>query len=140
MEIKSAHKSFKLTFSGDTMLSDDLVELGRNSNLLIHEATFANEYADIASSTRHSTVAQAIENSQKMNASYTVLTHLHQRFNSFPHIDTERYPNIGIAFDNMELIESDLPNISTLYQQYRSLGIGKNIRSNQSQPAFVDSI
>lgn len=120
MEIKNAYnRSFKLTFSGDTKLSDDLVELGRNSNLLIHEATFANEYADLATETSHSTVAQAIEHSQKMNAAYTVLTHLHQRFNQFPDIDTKRYPNIGIAFDNMELIESDLPNLSALYQQYQ---------------------
>lgn len=129
MEIKNAYNMpFKLTFSGDTMLSDRLVELGRNSDLLIHEATYSNDYADLASQTRHSTVAQAIENSQKMNASYTVLTHFHQRFNPFPYIDTERYPNIGIAFDNMELIESDLPNLSVLYKQYQSLQFGNNIR------------
>lgn len=118
---------FKITFSGDTTFSDELVALGRNSDLLIHEATFSDQCQNRATATRHSTVADAIEQSRKMNAKYTVLTHFHPKWNAFPVIDTKRHRNVGIAFDNMELVESDLPRLSTMYEQYRRL-VGQQFR------------
>lgn len=110
---------FKLTFSGDTTVSDDLVRLGSDSNLLIHEATFTDRQSHLADASRHSTVSQAIEQGRNMNAAYTILTHFHPKFNSFPVFDTKRYQNIGIAYDNMEIVEADLPQLSTMYEKYR---------------------
>lgn len=49
---------FKLTYSGDTMPSEELIELGRNSDLLIHEATMEDAMKADAKKKRHSTVSQ----------------------------------------------------------------------------------
>lgn len=112
---------FKLTFSGDTPKCDDLIQLGQNSTLLIHEATYSNDYTKKAILNRHSTVSQAIQQSKQMHAKYTILTHFSQRFGTtLPYIDTKVHPNVGVAFDFMELIGSDLPKLSSLYEKYRN--------------------
>lgn len=112
--------SFNLTFSSDTTPCNDLIALGRNSTLLIHEATYPNEFEHRANENRHCTVSQAIEQSHKMNAKYTILTHFSRRYN-FPIIDTIKYKNIGIAFDLMEITKNDLPKLGYLNEKYREL-------------------
>lgn len=108
---------FKLTFSGDTVPCDSLIELGRNSTLLIHEATLEDTLAASAAFKRHSTISQAIEQSEKMNAKYTLLTHFSQRYRTLPPINDDliKNKNIGIAFDFMEVIPSDLCKLNDLY-------------------------
>lgn len=111
---------FKVTFSGDTAPCDNLISLGQNSNLLIHEATYPDECIDQAAKNRHCTVAQAIKQSQQMNAKYTILTHFSKRY-EYPRIDRLKYRNIGIAFDFMELTENDLPRLHAINQHYSNL-------------------
>lgn len=108
---------FKLTFSGDTIPSDALVELGRNSTLLIHEATLEDTLSSSAAMKMHSTISQAIEQSEKMHAKYTILTHFSQRYRVLPPINDEliKNKNIGIAFDNMEIVPHDLSKLNDLY-------------------------
>lgn len=113
-------KPFKLTFSSDTIPCDELVHLGRNSTLLIHEATYPDELIRKATENRHCTVSQAIKQSQEMNAKYTILTHFSRRY-KLPIIDNDKHKNIGIAFDFMELTENDLPKISSLNPKYHKL-------------------
>lgn len=109
---------FKLTFSSDTTRCNDLVSLGRHSTLLIHEATYEDNLIQKATKNRHSTISQAIAQSQNMMAKYTVLTHFSKR-NKLPVIDSVKYKNIGIAFDFMELVETDLPKLSKLNELYQ---------------------
>ena len=52
---------WKLTFSGDTRPCEELVKLGMNSDLLIHEATMEDGWEDEANAKRHSTTSQAIQ-------------------------------------------------------------------------------
>lgn len=111
---------FKLTFSSDTPPCDDLITLGRDSTLLIHEATYPDEFSHKAEKNRHSTLSQAIEQSIKMNAKYTILTHF-SRGQTIPIIDSVKFKNIGIAFDFMELTEKDLPKLSALNEKYQKL-------------------
>lgn len=112
---------FKLTYSGDTARSDELIQLGRDSSLLIHEATFSDRQHHVAHESRHSTVSEAIGQGRNMNAAYTILTHFHPKMNSFPIFNAKQHPNVGVAFDNMEIVESDLPQLSEMYQKYRRL-------------------
>lgn len=113
---------FKLTFSGDTPPSDELVQLGRGSDLLIHEATYPDQFEKRARIDAHSTLLQAIEQSKRMEAKYTILTHFSRRYgNKVPFIDTKIHPNIGIAFDFMEIIEQDLPKLSLLCNKYQKV-------------------
>lgn len=108
---------FKLTFSGDTVPCDSLLEMGRNSTLLIHEATLEDTLAASAAFKRHSTIGQAIEQSGKMQAKYTLLTHFSQRYRVLPPIndDLMKHKNIGIAFDFMEVVPSDLCKLNDQY-------------------------
>lgn len=115
MTIVQSEQEFKLTYSGDTKQCDELVQLGLNSTLLIHEATMEDELIEDALLKMHSTVSQAIEQSKKMNAKYTILTHFSQRYAKIPRIEQHLVENVGIAFDNMEVILSDLSYLNILY-------------------------
>ncbi|KAF9525128.1 hypothetical protein CPB83DRAFT_860056 [Crepidotus variabilis] len=79
------HKDgWSVSFSGDTMPTDNLVWLGQDSTVLIHEATMANEEADIAKKKGHSTIGQAVNIGKKMNASNILLTHFSGRHPKLP--------------------------------------------------------
>ncbi|CAH0719588.1 unnamed protein product, partial [Brenthis ino] len=109
---------FKLTYSGDTIPCDDLVEIGKDSTLLIHEATMEDELADEARVKMHSTTSQAIEIGKRMNAKYTVLTHFSQRYARLPRLNAHILKDnnsVGIAFDNMQLTMSDLELLPHMY-------------------------
>lgn len=106
---------FKLTYSGDTLPCDELVTLGSDSTLLIHEATFPDTMPTM-DGLLHSTMSQAIEQGRKMNAKFNVLTHFSQR-QFIPWSEYELDANVGVAFDNMELIESDLCKLNAIYSK-----------------------
>lgn len=98
------HKNgYKITYSGDTMPSDNLVELGKDSDLLIHEATMEDELSAEAVIKMHSTTSEAIEIGRRMNAKYTLLTHFSQRYAKLPRFNENFSDNVGIAFDNMRV-------------------------------------
>lgn len=94
---------YKITYSGDTMPCLDLVELGMNSDLLIHEATMEDELAYEAVIKMHSTTSQAIDIGLKMKAKFILLTHFSQRYATLPRFDDNFAENVGIAFDNMQV-------------------------------------
>ncbi|MFW9936684.1 MAG: ribonuclease Z [Candidatus Thorarchaeota archaeon] len=70
----------KITYSGDTAPSDNLIKLGKNSDILIHEATFSKELLDIAKEKKHSTSVDAANAAIKMNAKQLILTHISSRY------------------------------------------------------------
>ena len=52
-------------FSGDTKPTEVLAEVGLNAKLLIHEASMADDQAEMARLKAHSTVGQAIDIGRK---------------------------------------------------------------------------
>lgn len=106
---------YKITYSGDTMPCENLIRLGANSSLLIHEATMEDELEEDALAKMHSTVSQAIAQGHKMCADYIILTHFSQRYAKIPRIEQELVNNVGIAFDNMEIVPSDLRSLTSFY-------------------------
>jgi ribonuclease Z len=48
-------------FSGDTMPSNNLIQEGQSATLLIHEATMADNQAEMARLKGHSTFGQAVQ-------------------------------------------------------------------------------
>ena len=70
----------KITYSGDLQPCDSLIELGKNSNILIHEATFSQELSEIAADKKHSTSIDAAIDAKKMNAKQLILTHISSRY------------------------------------------------------------
>ncbi|CAH0701401.1 unnamed protein product [Spodoptera exigua] len=109
---------YKVTYSGDTLPCEELVKIGENSTLLIHEATMEDELADEARMKMHSTTTQAIDIGRQMNARYTVLTHFSQRYARLPRLNAHILNDnnsVGIAFDNMQITMSDLDLLPHMY-------------------------
>ncbi|XP_058169782.1 ribonuclease Z, mitochondrial [Anopheles ziemanni] len=118
----------KITYSGDTMPCESLIQLGRDSTVLIHEATMEDELAAEARLKMHSTLSQAIEQGRKMNARYTLLTHFSQRYAKIPRLQPEQHQSglgtdLGIAFDNMEVTLDDLPALCKFYPALKAMFI-----------------
>ncbi|XP_044732048.1 ribonuclease Z, mitochondrial isoform X2 [Chrysoperla carnea] len=111
----------KITYSGDTMPCDALVQLGQDSFLLIHEATMEDELHHEARIKMHSTTSQALDIGKQMNAKYIILTHFSQRYARVPRIPDDMDNNVGIAFDNMKVTMSDLPVLPLLYPAFKVL-------------------
>jgi len=49
------------SYSGDTMPNDAFIDAGQHVNLLIHEASMANDQEEMASKKGHSTFGQALD-------------------------------------------------------------------------------
>ncbi|XP_052893807.1 ribonuclease Z, mitochondrial [Anopheles moucheti] len=118
----------KITYSGDTMPCESLIALGRDSTVLIHEATMEDELAAEARIKMHSTLSQAIDQGRKMNARYTLLTHFSQRYAKIPRLRPEQQQSglgtdLGIAFDNMEVTLDDLPTLCKFYPALKAMFI-----------------
>ncbi|XP_017053839.1 ribonuclease Z, mitochondrial [Drosophila ficusphila] len=113
---KHEDEPVKITYSGDTMPCQDLVDLGRDSTVLIHEATMEDDLEEEARLKTHSTVSQAIQQGRNMDARHTILTHFSQRYAKCPRLPSdEDMQRVAIAFDNMEVTLEDLQHYHKLY-------------------------
>ncbi|CAG9817803.1 unnamed protein product [Phaedon cochleariae] len=139
----------KLTYSGDTMPADSLIELGANSDVLIHEATMEDELAQEAVVKMHSTTSQAIEVGRKMAAKHVILTHFSQRYAKLPRYNDNFSENVGIAFDNMQVNMNDLVLVPHLrpalklmfaehYEDIENKAMKRNMRLEREKSALSD--
>lgn len=117
----TAETGWKLTYSGDTMPCDALIEAGKGSDILIHEATMEDDLAEEAVIKTHSTTSQAIEVGERMGAKFTLLTHFSQRYAKLPLISDKFHGSVGCAFDHMLVRPSDLPVLPLLFPALKSL-------------------
>ena len=70
----------KIVLSGDTQPCEALAIAAHQADLLVHEATFAEEEADRAQQTAHSTARQAGELARDAEARMLALTHVSTRY------------------------------------------------------------
>ena len=79
------------------------LNLARNADLLIHEATFGDAFYRDAELKTHSTTSQAMEVAKRAQAKFTLLTHFSNRYVRVPDHSPElmEASNVGIAYDNM---------------------------------------
>ena len=70
----------KLVITGDTAPATEIVEAAWGADVLVTEATFAEEERDRAEETNHQTATQAAEVAQRANVGLLVLTHLSNRY------------------------------------------------------------
>lgn len=103
-----------LYFSGDTMFCQNLIKLGQNCDLLIHEATMESGLEIIAKRKFHSTTSEAIRAGKFMDAKFILLTHFSQRYSKIPFIP-DKEANVGIAYDYMEFRLPQLPLLPLFY-------------------------
>jgi len=93
-EIKSAHGKIikpaqvvglsrpgrKIVYTGDTRPSNDIAKLANEADLLIHDATLADDLTARAQEDGHSTPSQAAQIAKKAKVKRLILTHISARY------------------------------------------------------------
>jgi ribonuclease Z len=106
----------KLVLSGDTRPCENLAAAAQHADVLVHEATFADEDGDRAYDTQHTTATEAAELARDAEVRLLALTHLSARYPGgvikdearaiFPHTEVPRdFDAIDIPFPEKGLPE-----------------------------------
>ncbi|MGC9059233.1 MAG: ribonuclease Z [Candidatus Aenigmatarchaeota archaeon] len=106
-EIANLQRGLKVVYSGDTKPCDNMVELAKDADLLIHDATFLEEDEDVEK--YHSSVKDAAKIAKKANVKQLILTHISRRYQKE---DVERlekeakeiFENTKVAYDFMKIV------------------------------------
>ena len=70
----------RVVYTGDTTPTETVIEAASGADLLVHDATFADDHVDRAGQTDHSTARQAARVASKAGAERLALTHLSTRY------------------------------------------------------------
>lgn len=99
-------RGFTVAVLGDTAYCRASIELAQQADIVIHEATFTNEYAAGAREFGHSTIADAANVAKEAGARYLIANHISSRFlpGDMPEFlaeGTAIFPHITAADDFM---------------------------------------
>lgn len=97
----------KVVYCTDTVYCDGAVELAQDADVLIHEATFAHEDADLAFQRFHSTSTMAAQVALTANVKRLIMTHFSPRYAPGNNLELKDllgearaiFPNTEIAYD-----------------------------------------
>ncbi|MBB4635022.1 ribonuclease Z [Longimicrobium terrae] len=103
--VGEARPGRRVVYTGDTRPTAGTREHARDADLLIHEATFAQDEADRAVATGHSTAREAAELAASIGVRRLALTHFSPRYADDPRL-LEReakplFPDVVTAYDGM---------------------------------------
>lgn len=101
-------KGKKVTYCTDTLFYKNSIKLAQDSDLLIHEGTFAPDEIKKAEQTKHTTSLQAALVAKESNSKNLLITHISSRYvganrNLFKKGIAEVFPNFTIAKDLMRI-------------------------------------
>lgn len=99
-------KGIKITYSGDTRPCDALVNLAKDSDILIHESTFGDQDQSKAVENWHSTAKEAAQIAKKAGAKKLILTHISTRYRKSEDLKKaaqKEFENTVVARDFMTL-------------------------------------
>jgi len=104
----------KLVYTGDTRPTATTAEVAADADLLVHDATFADDRAERAGATGHSTAREAAELARRANAKRLAMTHISSRYTGdvSAHESEARDVFDGAAFvpDDGQVVEVPFPD------------------------------
>ena len=104
---RGCRRGRRLVITGDTRPSPQTIEIARDADVLVHEATFGDEEAARAIETGHSTAREAATVAAAAQVRRLVLTHFSARYSrDASPLDREAkevFRNTIVAKDGMEL-------------------------------------
>lgn len=95
-------KPKRYAFCSDTAYKPDIVPIIRHVDLLYHEATFLNDRAALATTTKHATAAQAAQIAQSAEVEQLVIGHYSSRYSDLNEFQQEA----KAIFENTLLAET----------------------------------
>jgi len=96
----------KVVYTGDTRPSKRIVELARNADVLIHDCTLADDLAEKAAESTHSTPSEAAEVAKQADVKQLALIHISPRYEDDAVLLEQAqkiFPHTVVARDLMEL-------------------------------------
>ena len=105
-EVTFVRPGKKITFISDTSPCTNAVELAKDSDLLVCEATYTSKLEEKSEAYGHMTAQQAALLAQQANVKRLILTHFSQRYKTLNEIKEEAqtyFPNVECAYDFMKV-------------------------------------
>jgi len=103
-----------VVYTGDTRPSDRTVEVASDADLLIHDATFADDHADRAGKTAHSTARDAGRIAARAGVDRLALVHVSSRYAGDPSAHEreagESFPGGAFVPDDGDAVEIPFPD------------------------------
>lgn len=99
-------KGFKITYTGDTAPCEEIIEFAKDSDILIHEATYIEEDKNKAKEHFHSTSSDAARIAKLSNSKKLILTHISTRYKKTDELLKEAkdiFENTQLANDLMKI-------------------------------------
>ncbi len=108
-DVSSPSRHLKIVYTGDTAPCRTIVDLSRNADILIHEATYAADMSDEAIERRHSSSIHAAIIAKQAGVKKLILTHISPRYRGYDarRIEAEArsiFPETVLAWDLMRII------------------------------------
>lgn len=100
-------KGHKITYSGDTIPCEEMIDFAHDSSILIHESTYNIKDKDKAELHGHSTSADAAKIALQSNSKELILTHFSTRYTDVSDILKEAqkiFKNTKMAKDLMKVV------------------------------------
>jgi len=104
-------KGRKIVYTGDTRPYEELINYAKNADVLIHEATYTNQYIERSIANKHSTAKEAAEIALKANVKILVLTHFSARYSDVNELLIEAREVFPATFIAEDLSYVEIPYV-----------------------------